>query len=84
MTCPEARVDNNYVLINQSLHPSQVEGLCSVVKDFQFRIKQMYFYNNGLSGSAFSDILGSLNSLQRKELESVVYGGNNEFTAKTY
>ena len=77
-------MDNNYVLINQSLHPSQVEGLCSIVKDFQFRIKQMYFYNNGLSGSAFSDILGSLSSLQRKELESIVYGGDNEFSAKSY
>lgn len=72
------------MLINQSLHPSQTESLCSIFKDFKFRIKQLYFYNNGLSGSAYSDILGSLNSLQRKELESIVYGGDNEFTAQSY
>ena len=63
ITCPEAHVDNNYVLINQSLLPSQIEGLCSVFKDFQFHVKQLYFCNNGLSGSAFSDILLSLSSL---------------------
>ena len=84
MTCPEAHVDNNYVLINQSLHPSHVEGLCSVFKDFPFRVKQVFLYNNGLSGSAFTDILRSLSSVQKKELESIVYGGDNEFTAKSY
>ena len=46
ITCPEAHIDNNYVVINRALQLSQVESLSSVFKDFAFTINQMYFSNN--------------------------------------